>query len=85
MLIRYRYQNDTYTDFFALKKRLAHLSFPKPVIGESGEVDKAVVALFASLDVTLEVVAPEVPVKTLNQARAEKCAGKRTGHLVSGL
>ena len=72
MLIRYRYQNDTYTDFFALKKRLAHLSFPKPVIGESGEVDKAVVALFASLGVTLEVVAPETPVKTLEQARAEK-------------
>lgn len=74
MLIRYRYQNDTYTDFFALKKRLAHLSFPKPVIGESGEVDKAVVALFASLGVTLEVVAPETPVKTLEQARAEKSA-----------
>lgn len=72
MLIRYRYHNKTYSDFSALKKQVPHLSFPKPVVQESGRVDDDVVSLFASLGIALEVVEPDIPVRNLAQAKAEK-------------
>ncbi len=74
MVIHYTFAGQTDTTFEGLKKRLPNVSLPRPFVNGSGEVDKAVVSLFGSKGVTLEVVNPEVPVKTLNQARAEKSA-----------
>lgn len=72
MPVRYRYHNKIFSDFSTLRKQVPHLSFPKPVVQESGRIDDDVVSLFASLGIILEIIEPDIPARTLAQAKAEK-------------
>lgn len=74
MVIHYTFAGQTDTTLEGLKKRLPNVSLPRPVVNGIGKIDPSVVSLFASKGVALEVVKPKVPVKTLDQAKAEKSA-----------
>lgn len=72
MPIQYVCDGQTYPTFEHLKRRFPQVSFPRPALNEAGEVDPALAALFLAHGITLEIIEPDVPARTLAQAKAEK-------------